>query len=50
MEYNKIKVHKKTTDSRTIGWNSVDMAIWLILIAGSKPTCLLSLKTKFYEE
>ena len=44
MEYNEM------SDSQTISWNSMDMAIFLILNASSKPTCLLSFKTKFYEE
>ena len=41
---------EKTTDSRTIGWNSINIALWLILNASSKPTCLLSFKAKFYKE
>ena len=41
---------QKTSDSQTIGWKTINMAIWLILNASSKPTCLVSFKTKFYEE
>ena len=41
-------IHKK--QNRTIGWNYINMAIWLISNASSKPTCLVSFKTKLYEE
>ena len=37
-------------DSWTIGWNSINMAIWLILNSSLKQTCLLNFETKFYEE
>ena len=49
MKY-EIKIHKKITDSQTIGWNSIGSATWLILNASSKRTYLSSIKTKFYEE
>ena len=45
MEYNEIKIYKRT-DSRTIGWNGINIAIWLTLNA-NKPTRLLNFKTNF---
>ena len=45
MEYNKIKIHKK----QQIRELYVEIA-QLILNASSKPTCLLSFKTKFFED